>query len=274
MIDLVDTHAHLDMEAFAGDRETVLQRARGAGVVAILTIGTDEASSREAVALAERSAGLGEGFPRLYATVGVHPHEAKGAKAETWEALQQLSRQPRVVAWGEVGLDYHYDHSPRDVQQAVFREQIRLARARGLPLVVHQREAEEDTLRILNEEGAEAVGGVFHCYTADAAYARAVLDLGFFLSFAGVVTFKNADALREVARLAPLDRILVETDAPYLAPVPHRGKRNEPAYVRLVAECVAGERGMDLEALAAATMENAKRLFKIELRAPRHVPRV
>ncbi len=260
---LIDTHAHLDMEAFAGDREAVLQRARGAGVVAILTIGTDEASSREAVALAEQSVGSGEGFPRLYATVGVHPHEAKEARASTWETLLTLSRHPCVVAWGEVGLDYHYDHSPREAQQAVFREQIRLARARRLPLVVHQREAEDDMLRILREEGAVAVGGVFHCYTADVEYARAVLDLGFFISFAGVVTFKNSEGLREAARLAPLDRVLVETDAPYLAPVPHRGKRNEPAYVRFVAERVADVRGMTLEDLARATTENAKRLFKI-----------
>ncbi|MBI5380027.1 MAG: TatD family hydrolase [Nitrospirae bacterium] len=260
---LIDTHAHLDMEAYAADREVVLRRARAAGVVAILTIGTDEASSRQAVALAERDTDRGEAFPRLYATVGVHPHEAKEARASTWEALLKLSRHPRVVAWGEVGLDYHYDHSPREAQRAVFREQIRLARARELPLVVHQREAEEETLRILKDEGAEAAGGVFHCYTADAEYARAVLDLGFFISFAGVVTFRNSEGLREVARLAPLDRILVETDAPYLAPVPHRGKRNEPAYVRLVAERVAGARGMALEELARATTENARRLFKI-----------
>ncbi len=260
---LVDTHAHLDMKEYDGDRDAVVLRAREAGVSRIVSISTDAASAHETVGLAEK-------FEGVFASVGVHPHDAGKIRPGDLEDLLGLAAHPKVVAWGEIGLDYHYDHSPRDVQREVFRRQVALARKAGLPLIIHTREADADTLTVLGEEGARELGGVFHCFSGDAALARAALDMGFHVSFSGIVTFKKADALRDAARLIPSDRLLVETDAPYLAPVPHRGKRNEPARVALVAACLAEVRGASVEEVARATTENAVRLFRLPFVAAGH----
>ena len=254
---LIDSHAHLDDLRYDTDRDNVLQRAEAAGIEAIVTIGCDLATSQAAVALAQA-------HPNIFATIGVHPHEAKEIGEGWYESFRSLARHPKVVAYGEIGLDYHYDHSPREIQRQRFREQIHLARELALPLVIHTREAQEDTVMILREEGAVDVGGVFHCFSEDAWIAKDALDLGFYLSFSGVLTFKNATMLRDIAKTVPLDRLMVETDCPYLAPVPYRGKRNEPAYVQYVAEILAEIRGNgSFESIARATVENTKRVFRI-----------
>jgi TatD DNase family protein len=193
----------------------------------------------------------------------MHPHDAKTVGDEVFTALHRLATHPRVVAVGETGLDYHYDHSPRDLQRQVFSRFIGLARETGLPIIVHEREAFPDAAELLKVEGAGELAGVIHCFTGDYAAARHYLDLGLYLSFAGIITFKNADFLREVVRKMPLGRILVETDAPFLAPAPYRGKRNEPAYVRLVAETVARIKNVSLEKVAAETAANTRRLFRL-----------
>ena len=254
---LIDSHAHLDDLRYDTDRDNVLQRAEAAGIEAIVTIGCDLATSQAAVALAQA-------HPNVFATIGVHPHEAKEIKDGWYDSFRSLSRQPKIVAYGEIGLDYHYDHSPREIQRERFREQIHLARELRLPLIIHTREAQEDTVTILREEGAVDVGGVFHCFSGDAWLAKDALDLGFYLSFSGVLTFKNATMLREIAKTVPLDRLMVETDCPYLTPVPYRGKRNEPAYVQYVAETLAEARGNgSFESIARATVDNTKRIFRI-----------
>ena len=254
---LIDSHAHLDDLRYDTDRDNVLQRAQTAGIEAIVTIGCDLATSQAAVALAHA-------HPNIFATIGVHPHEAKEIGEGWYESFRSLARHPKVVAYGEIGLDYHYDHSPREIQRQRFREQIHLARELALPLVIHTREAQEDTVMILREEGAVDGGGVFHCFSGDAWLAKDALDLGFYLSFSGVLTFKNATMLRDIAKTVPLDRLMVETDCPYLAPVPYRGKRNEPAYVQYVAEILAEIRGNgSVESIARATVENTKRVFRI-----------
>ena len=254
---LIDSHAHLDDLRYDTDRDNVLQRAQTAGIEAIVTIGCDLATSQAAVALAHA-------HPNIFATIGVHPHEAKEIGEGWYESFRSLARHPKVVAYGEIGLDYHYDHSPREIQRQRFREQIHLARELALPLVIHTREAQEDTMMILREESAVDVGGVFHCFSGDAWLAKDALDLGFYLSFSGVLTFKNATMLRDIAKTVPLDRLMVETDCPYLAPIPYRGKRNEPAYVQYVAETLAEIRGNgSVESIARATVENTKRVFRI-----------
>ena len=254
---LIDSHAHLDDLRYDTDRDNVLQRAEAAGIEAIVTIGCDLATSQAAVALAQA-------HPNIFATIGVHPHEAKEIEEGWYESFRSLARHQKVVAYGEIGLDYHYDHSPREIQRQRFREQIHLARELALPLVIHTREAQEDTVMILRDEGAVDVGGVFHCFSGDAWIAKDALDLGFYLSFSGVLTFKNATILRDIAKTVPLDRLMVETDCPYLAPVPYRGKRNEPAYVQYVAEILAEIRGNgSVESIARATVENTKRVFRI-----------
>lgn len=254
---LFDTHAHVDHRQFDSDRSEVLERARQAGVDRLLNIGFSEAVIPGTLALAEA-------HTWVYAAVGIHPHHAKEVTPETWEKLDQWRQHPKVRAIGEIGLDYHYDFSPREVQQAVFREQIRLARRWGLPVVIHNRESDADMLRILQEEDAGAVGGVFHCFAGDWAMAEAGLAMNFSISFAGPVTFNRNQELREIAARVPADRILVETDCPYLAPVPHRGKRNEPALVRHTAQTVADVRGVSLEELAALTTANARRVLRID----------
>ena len=256
---LIDSHVHLDDRRYDSDRDEVLQRAQDAGIEACVTIGCDVATSQAAVALAQAR-------PHVFATIGVHPHESRAITEDWYETFRSLAQQPKVVAYGEIGLDYHYDHSPRETQRQRFREQIQLARELRLPLVIHTREAQEDTVMILREEGAQAVGGVFHCFSGDAWLAREALDLGFYLSFSGVLTFQNATSLREIAGTVPLDRIMVETDGPYLTPVPHRGTRNEPAHVRHVVHMLAdifGHGPESFDSIALATVHNTKRVFKI-----------
>ena len=253
---LIDTHAHLDDARYDPDREAMIARAREAGVQTFVTVGCDLATSDAAVALADQHA-------FIYAAVGVHPHEVKSIADDWYDELRRLARHPKVVAYGEIGLDYHYNHSPPDMQRRRFREQVCLAREIGRPIIIHTREAQDDTIAILREEEAGEVGGVFHCFSGDAWLARDALDLGFYLSFSGVITFQNATMLRDIVKTVPLDRILVETDCPYLTPAPHRGKRNEPAFVAFVANKVAELKGLTVEEAAEQTTRNAKRLFKI-----------
>jgi TatD DNase family protein len=253
---LIDTHAHLDDARFDGDRDAMIARAREAGVDTFVTIGCDLATSRAAVELADR-------YPFVYAAVGVHPHEVKHIGDDWYDDLQRLAKHPKVVAYGEIGLDYHYNYSPPKLQRDRFREQIGVARDLRLPIVIHTREAQDDTIAILKEEKAAEVGGVFHCFSGDTWLAKDALDLEFFLSFSGVITFQNATMLRDIVKTVPMDRILVETDSPYLTPAPHRGKRNEPAYVRLVAEKIAAIQGMTTDKVAELTSHNAHRVFRI-----------
>jgi TatD DNase family protein len=255
---LIDTHAHLDDAKYNGDRDAVMARARDAGVGAFVTIGCDLATSHSAVALANQ-------YPFVYASIGVHPHEVRHIGNGWYDEFRRLAQHKKVVAYGEIGLDYHYNHSPPRDQRDRFREQIQLARELKLPVIIHTREAQEDTIAILKEENASDVGGVFHCFSGDAWLAKDALDLGFYLSFSGILTFQNASMLREIAKNTPFDRLLIETDCPYLTPVPYRGKRNEPAYVTQVAKQLASIHGPDLslEQVAHITTENAKRLFKI-----------
>ena len=257
---MIDSHCHIAGPEFADDLDGVVARARGAGVERALVIlaADDEPELEQAAAVAAR-------WPEARFSIGVHPHAAgkfasdpAGAAAAVSAAIDARSD---VRALGEIGLDYHYDFSPRDVQQEVFRQQIRLARSRRLPVVIHTREAEADTFRILQEEGAGEGGGVFHCFTGDRPMAQRALDDGFHISLAGIVTFPKALELKEVARAVPLDRLLIETDSPFLAPVPHRGGRNEPAHVVRVAAVIAQLRGSTPEEIDRATSQNFNRLF-------------
>lgn len=253
---LVDTHCHLNSEALADEAGEAVARALEAGVERMVVVGYDMTSSEEAVALAERLA-------PVYAAVAVHPHDARNYDARAEARLRELAAHPCVVAIGEIGLDYHYDFSPVEEQAAAMQAQLRLAEEAGLPVIIHCREAYRDVLDALERaEGARANGVVMHCWAGEPAEAKRALALGCHLGIGGVVTFKNAEAVRTAARAAPADRLLVETDAPYLAPVPHRGKRNEPAYTRLVAEKLAEVRGEPLEAVAAQTTRNALALFR------------
>lgn len=256
---LFDTHCHLDDPRLFGQLDAVLERARDAGVRRITTIGcaSDLSSVGAAIEIARQ-------YPaRISATVGVHPHDARHLDDALCDAIQEAGRDPTVVAIGETGLDFHYDHSPHPAQEEAFRRQIAIAKALVKPLVIHTRSAPEQTLRILREERASDVGGIIHCFSEDAAFAASALDLGFVSSFSGIVTFKKAVAVQEAARKQPADALLVETDAPYLAPIPKRGKRNEPAYVAHTAAKVAELRGEDPEALARLSYENAVRIFGI-----------
>jgi TatD DNase family protein len=252
-VKLVDSHCHLDDKQFAGDREAVIERARAAGVEYLMAIGTGDGPQDLETAIR-----LSDCYSSFHATVGVHPHDAAKATPETFDRLRDLLRHPKVLALGEIGLDYHYDFSPRDTQRTVFIRQLELAREAGKPIVIHTREAWGDTMQVLREHYTG--GGIFHCFTGGTAEAQEALDFGFHLSFGGVVTFPKAEAVREAARIAPLDRLLLETDAPYLAPVPHRGKRNEPAFLVETARKLAQVRGMPIEELAAATTRNFERL--------------
>ncbi|HKE62813.1 MAG TPA: TatD family hydrolase [Nitrospira sp.] len=254
---LIDTHAHLDDARYDGDRDAMIARARQAGVGSFVTIGCDLTTSRAAVALADR-------HQFVYASIGVHPHEVKHISEGWYDEFRRLVTNRKVVAYGEIGLDYHYNHSSPKEQRERFREQVQLARELHLPIIIHTREAQDDTITILKEEKASEVGGVFHCFSGDAWLAKDALDLGFYLSFSGILTFQNATMLREIAKNTPLDRVLIETDCPYLTPVPHRGKRNEPAFVALVAKQLADlYPDLSLEQIEQQTTENAKRLFKI-----------
>lgn len=250
-----DTHAHLDDRQFKADRDQVVQRAREAGISNIINIGHTESSSREAVELAGK-------YPSLYATVGIHPHDAKDCDDDTWRLLERLAQNPKVVAWGEIGLDYYRDLSPREVQRKVFILQLELAKAAGLPIIIHNRDAHADVLKIIKDHPI-GTGGVFHSYSGSWEMARELLKLGFYLSFSGPLTYKNARHTVEVASKMPEDRFVVETDCPYLTPEPYRGKRNEPAYVREVVNKIAEIRGITFEEAARLSTHNAKKLFRI-----------
>lgn len=253
---LIDSHCHIDNQQFDADREAVIERALAAGVEHMVAIGTGEGPPdlEAGIRLAER-------YPAFYATIGVHPHDAGKASEETYKHLKELLTHPKVVALGEIGLDYHYDFSPREVQRDVFVEQMRIASDARKPIVIHTREAWEDTLALLREHWEPtALGGIMHCFSGGPPEAKQALALGLHLSFGGILTFPKALELQEAARQAPADRILIETDAPYLAPVPKRGKRNEPAYVVETARKLAEFRGETVEAIAAATSTNFRRL--------------
>jgi TatD DNase family protein len=256
----VDAHAHLAMPAFTEDLDAVLRRASEAGIAAILTAATTLEDAGRHAALAE--APRGAGGPAIWAAAGVHPHEAKGWRAGDEARLEALLARGRVVAVGECGLDYHYGFSPPEAQRDVFARQVRLAARLGLPLVVHCREAAPDVAAILDAEGGREAGGVLHCFTEDEPFARRCIEMGFFISFSGIVTFRKAEALRAVARGVPEERLLVETDAPYLAPEPRRGARNEPARAADVLLTVASLRGADPDALGAAVRSNFHRLLR------------
>lgn len=250
---LIDSHAHLDFRQFNHDRDAVIEQAREAGLIAIVNIGTSLSSSRTTVALAEQ-------HDFIYATVGVHPHDAKTITPAALDELRELARHPKVVAMGEIGLDYYRDLSPRPVQRRAFADQLALAAELGLPVVIHSREAHDDVIAGLREwEGT----GVLHSYSAGPERLDEVLALGFSIGISGPVTFPKASALRAVAATVPLERLLVETDCPFLTPKPYRGRRNQSAYVRYVVEAIAGARKMPIEAVAQATVDNARRLFNI-----------
>ncbi|GLQ57772.1 TatD family hydrolase [Devosia nitrariae] len=252
---LIDSHCHLDFDSLAGDLDGVMARAAEAGVAGMVTISTRVENFSTYVALSER-------FANVWCSVGTHPHNAHEELHIASEDLIRLSAHPKCVAIGEAGLDYHYDNSPRDAQTEGFRRHIAAARATGLPLVIHSREADDDMARILEEETEQgAFPFVLHCFSSGADLARRGLALGGYVSFSGIVTFRNAEEIRAVAEFVPADRYLVETDAPYLAPVPHRGKPNEPAFVRHTAERLAEVRGMEFEALARESTANFARLF-------------
>jgi TatD DNase family protein len=252
----VDSHCHIDMPQFDADREAVVARAREAGIDTMLIVGGVDAENghRRALKVADTL-----GFP---ASAGVHPHEARLATDATYDELRGFAQDGRIVAIGEIGLDFHYDHSPRDVQREVFRRQVRLAREVALPLVVHTREADEETSALLEDEKADETGGVIHCFTGGPELARRALALGFYISFSGIMTFPRAEGIQQVARSVPEDRLLVETDAPFLAPPPHRGKRNEPAFVVEVARKLAALRGVTLEDVGRAALRNYGTLFR------------
>lgn len=249
---LIDTHAHLDSPKFDSDREEVIARAKAAGIDTIVNIGFNRETIPTTMALAEK-------YPFIYAAVGWHPTDAIDMKLEedlAW--IESLCAHPKVVAIGEIGLDYYWDTSPKDFQHTVFREQIRLARKLNKPIVIHNRDAHEDIVKLLREERAAEVGGIMHCFSGSWEMAKLCLDMNFYISFGGPVTFKNARVPKEVMEKVPLDRLLIETDAPYLTPHPHRGQRNESAYVRLVAETAAEIKGLKLDDIAKITSENAR----------------
>ncbi len=257
----IDSHAHIDGPEFDADREDVIQRAQGAGVSAILNVGTGDPHS----GAFERAVELGRTHENIYTAIGTHPHDARhyndAAEARTKDLI---SSGERVVAWGEIGLDFHYDNSPRDVQVEVFKRQLHAARDLNLPVIIHTREAEAETIDILKTEYHDAPRrGIFHCFSGSAELAQQAIELNFMISFSGIVTFKKADELRNIARQAPLDHLLIETDCPYLTPVPHRGKRNEPAYVVEVARCLAELHGLEIDRLGHVTAENFMRFFDL-----------
>jgi len=261
----VDSHAHLEMQQFEADRPAMLQRARDAGIETILAIGsgTGPGSLDCAIRLAEQ-------YEFIYATIGIHPHEAKLATEADFAEMEQLARRPKVLAWGEIGLDYFYDHSPRDVQQQVFLRQLQLAQAAKLPVIIHCRPSEnredawDDCLRLLQENWAQSgLGGILHCFTGSGAHATQALEMGFMISFAGNITFPKAQPIRETAKQIPLDRMLIETDSPFLAPVPYRGKRNEPTFVKEVARQVGELRGLSTADVGVRTAKNFYRFFSL-----------
>jgi len=259
----VDSHAHLDGEQFASDREQVIARAQESGVQAIVAIGNGDGPVQVDCGIR-----LAEKYDFIYATLGIHPHEARLADEAAYQHMEKLAKHPKVIAWGEIGLDYFYDHSPRDVQKEVFRRQMELAQAAKLPIIIHCRpnnnseNAWDDTLLMLREHWAPSgLPGILHCFTGEWKHAQAALEIGFYISFAGNVSFPKAENIRNAAKQVPLDRMLIETDSPYLAPVPHRGQRNEPGFVVYTAEAIAQLRGLSKEEIGQKTMENFYHLF-------------
>lgn len=261
----VDSHCHIDSERFDEDRDAAVARAREAGVVSMLVIGTGDPHTGEIARAVETAAR----YENVYAAVGVHPHDAKLYDDDAEKHLVNLvESSDKVVAWGEIGLDYYYDHSPRDVQRAVFVRQLRTARALDLPVIIHSRDADEDTTEILRQECSyEGFRGVMHCFGGTPDMARDVMEIGFMVSFAGNVTFKKAENLRDAARVVPLERLLIETDCPFLTPEPFRGKRNEPAFVVQTAGFLADLHGVSVEAIAAKTTENFYSMFRVPAQA-------
>lgn len=253
---LVDSHAHLDGSQYNQDRDATVQRAHDNGISHILTIGCDLESSAASVALAKK-------YPNIYAAVGIHPHDATEINDQSLQQLEELLAQPKVVALGEIGLDFFRDRSPREVQRSAFRQQIQLARKVGKPIIIHDRDAHDEVLQIMKEEQAFEVGGVLHCFSGDTAMAKKCLEMGFYISFPGTITYPKNDAARDVVKAIPIDKILVETDCPYLSPQKFRGKRNEPAYVRYTAEKVAEIKGLSIEDVARVTSRNCFDLFGI-----------
>jgi len=257
---IVDSHAHLEFEQFDADRAAMLERARAAGVETILAIGSGTSPAERL----DAAIPFAEQHYWIYATVGVHPHDASAATDEHFARLDELARHPRVIGWGEMGLDYYYDHSPRDVQKQVFRRQLEQARRAKLPVIIHCRDAWDDCLEILELDWrSTGIGGIFHCFTGTIDEARRGLDMGFLISFAGNVSYPKNQQIRDVAREVPLDKILTETDSPFLAPQGRRGKRNEPAFVVEVAQTLANVRDLAADEVAAATAANFRRLFRL-----------
>lgn len=258
-MELIDSHAHIDFPQFAEDRAAMLERARAAGITTLLAIGTGPGAEKldSAIPFAEQ-------HDWIYATIGIHPHEAKEVTPVHLEELSRLTKHPKVIAWGEIGLDYFYDHSPRETQQKIFRDQMELAAQAKLPIVIHCRDAWPDCMNLLEEHWKPAsLGGILHCFSSTLEDARRGIDMGFLISFAGNSTYPKAQNLRDVAKVLPLEKILIETDSPYLAPQAYRGKRNEPAYVAEVARTLASVRNLSPDDVAAATAENFRRLFRL-----------
>ena len=254
---LIDSHAHLEMPDFKRDLEQVIQRANESGVGYIFTVGTEKKDWKRALEIANS-------HPSIYAILGVHPHNAREIDDQTYGALRELCKHEKVRAYGEIGLDFYRNLSPRDIQLGRFREQIGLARDLHLPIVVHDREAHQETLEILRSEKAEECGGIIHCFSGDDEMAKKCIDMGFLISVPGNITYKNAEGYREIIRRIPLESLLVETDAPFLTPVPFRGKRNEPSYVRYTAQKVAEVKRVSLEKVAEVTTENALRVYRLK----------
>ena len=277
----IDSHAHLEGKRYDADRDEVLKRAKANGIEAFLAIGNGDGPDTAdcGIRLAEKYRGKPE-YPEIWASVGIHPHEASLADHAAYARLTEWARHPRVIAWGEIGLDYYYDHSPRDVQQRVFIQQMELARTAKLPIIIHCRPSDnsenawQDCLMLIREHWASSgLGGILHCFTGTADHASRGLDLGFMVSFAGNVTYPKAGNIREAAKLVPLDRMLIETDSPYLAPIPHRGKRNEPAFVKEVARQIGELRGVPPEEVGRQTAQNFCRFFKLGDNGAKRNPR-
>ncbi len=254
---LADSHAHLGMPQFNGDRDEVIQRAIDRGVELIFTVGTDVGDCRKAIEIARRS-------DRVFAIIGIHPHDARHFNETTYSDLKTLSADAKVKAIGEIGLDFFRNLSPRETQVARFRQQIHLAKDLGVPIVVHARDAQKEVLAVLREEGVQEIGGILHCFSGDYDMAKSCMDLGLFISIPGTITYKNSSGLRKVVKEIPLDRILVETDCPFLAPMPYRGRRNEPAYVKITASKLAEVKGLSFDEVARITSKNAKTVFRLD----------
>jgi TatD DNase family protein len=254
----IDSHAHLDDDRFDDDREILIESLRANNIDLVFNIGADIKTSKASVELAKK-------YDHIYAVVGIHPHDAEDAEDNYLDILRELSLEEKVVAIGEIGLDFYYDNSPRDIQRKVFKEQLKLAKELNLPVVIHTRDASQETFDILKEAGKDgSLRGIMHCYSGSVEMAKEYIKLGFYISIAGPVTFKNSRVVKDVAKEIPLDKLLIETDCPYLSPEPHRGKRNEPKFVKHTAEKIAEIRGISLEELAKATSENTKRIFNIK----------